>query len=191
MPAQGSRTRYESLPKAPGVTRVHARACARLEGRRCNCQPGYRAEVHDAETGKRAYRTFPALEPARRWRTDRRTALHNGQRVTAKVTVADAWAEMYAGILAGTIKAAGGAPYKPGVVRLYESKFRNQLLPRFGSRSVSDVRLVHVQGLIDDLVAGGAAARTVRNAIVPLRAFYRWCIRKEYATLNPCDNAEL
>jgi integrase len=197
MPDQSKdRTRYESLrkhpgitrAKHPGITRVHARTCTWLNGERCSCEPGYRAQAFDNATQRRAYKTFPVLEQARRWRPDLQNTIRAGRhRVTDSPTIAAAWLEFYAGISDGTITASGGAAYKPGVVRLYESKFRNQVLPRFGRRKVSELRLVHVQAMVDEFGAQGRAAWTIRNTVVPLRAFYRWAIRKEYATVNPCD----
>jgi hypothetical protein len=187
------RTRYESLPKAPGVTRVHTRACAYVDGRRCNCgEPGYRAEAFDRNTKRRAYKTFPVLEQAKRWRTDRRAAIAGGrERIIDSPTFGAAWAEFYAGILAGTVKARGGGDFKPTVVRAYETKARLVLLPRFRHVKVNALRLVHVQQLVDELVAAGVAPKTIKNAITPMQTFYRFCIRREYATVSPCANAEL
>jgi integrase len=76
-------------------------------------------------------------------------------------------------------------------VRAYASKFRNHLLPRFGRVAVGELRLVHIQGMIDELVAKGAAPKTVRNTVIPLRALFRWAIRRELCTVNPCDGVEL
>lgn len=184
--------RYEALPKDPGITRVHTRSCARLEGRRCNCVPGYRAEAFDRVTGKRKYKTWPTLGAAKRWREDLRTVIRAGTaRITVATTIDEAYEEWLAAIRAGTVKASGGQDYKPAVVRAYESKFRNHLIPRFGRAQVDELRLVHVQALVDDLVAKGAAPKTVRNTVIPLRALMRWCIRRELCTVNPCDNVEL
>lgn len=189
MPA---RNRYERLPNERGITRVHQRSCAWLNGRRCNCEAAYRAEAFDRITQRRVYKTWPNLKAAQRWRDDIRTAIRAGtSRVLGTTTLGDAWSEFYEGVLAGTVKAAGGGDYKPAVVRAYETKWRLYLDPQFGRVNVGELRLVHVQKLVDELVASGAAPKTVRNTIIPLRALYRWCIRRELATVNPCDNIEL
>jgi integrase len=184
------RTRYERT-KHSGVTKVHSSTCARLAGRRCDCAPKFRAEAHDPARKKRQCRTFAALAPAQRWRADQQSLISTGHTVAESPTVAAAWDEFEAGIRAGTIKAKGGADYRPAVIRAYESKARLYIVPMLGPRRVSEVRLVHVQELVDALSAADLAPKTVRNTIVTLRALYRWCIRKEYVALNPCDHAEL
>ncbi len=183
--------RYENLQQHRGIVRVHSRTCGWAE-RRCSCAPGYRAEAYDRITQRRQVKTWPTLKAAQRWREDLRTALRAGTtRVTETTTVADAWNEMFAGIANGTVRATGGQPYKPAVVRAYETKARLYLLPKFGRVAVGELRLVHVQDLIDELVAAGAAPKTVRNTVIPLRALYRWCIRRELCTVNPCVGVEL
>jgi integrase len=189
-PATAKGSRYES--KGPGITRVHSSVCARSKaGKRCSCQPQYRAEVHDPATKKRAYRSFPVLEQAQRWRTDQQSIVRAGRSITDSPTIPAAWTEFEAGIRDGTVKASGGQNYRPAVIRAYESKARLYLTPRWPARKVSELRLIHVQQLVDELVASGAAAKTVRNTIVTLRAFYRFCIRREYCAANPCDHVEL
>lgn len=186
------RTRYENMPRDPGITRVHARACGWIAGKRCNCEAAYRAEAFDRVTQRRTYKTWPSLKAAQRWREDLRTAIRAGtSRVVQAIILGDAWSEFYEGVQAGTVKASGGSDYKPAVVRAYETKWRLYLDPKFGRVKVDELRLVHVQKLVDELVASGAAPKTVRNTIIPLRALYRWCIRRELAIVNPCDNVEL
>ncbi|MGZ6854418.1 MAG: tyrosine-type recombinase/integrase [Mycobacteriaceae bacterium] len=183
--------RYENLKQHRGIVRVHSRTCGWAE-RRCSCTPGYRAEAYDRITQRRQVKTWPTLKAALRWREDTRTALRAGTtRITEAMTLQAAWDLFYDGVLKGTVKASGGGDYKPAVVRAYETKWRLYLLPRFGRVAVGELRLVHVQEMIDELVASGAAPKTVRNTVIPLRALYRWAIRRELCTVNPCDNVEL
>jgi integrase len=184
-------TPYESLPKHPGIQRVHRNGCAYVAGKRCTCSPGYRAEAFDRSTRRRRYKTFASLEAARTWRADTQTLIRGGRlRLSERVTVAQAWGELAADIESGVAVAASGEPYKPAVVRAYASKFKNYLLPRFGPMALQDVRLSHVQAFVDDLTRAGQAPRTTRNAVMPLRVLYRWAIRRELASVNPCDGVQ-
>jgi integrase len=187
-----ARTRYERLDRHPGITRVHSQACAWLVGRRCNCRVAYRAEAFDKAAGRRRYATRDTLVAAERWRQDERNAIREGKpHGLVQPTLAQGWAVYHDGIRDGTILAKGGTAFKPGVVRAYEAKFRNYLIPRWGSKPVDELRLKHVQELVDELVGAGKQPQTVRNTVMPLRAFYRWCIRREFVAVNPCDNVEL
>lgn len=186
------RTRYESLPRDRGIVRVHTPRCKYLLGRRCNCTPSYRAEAWDNVVQRRKYATHRTIEGARRWRDDARTQIKAGLvRATAAPTLADAYQEWKAAVEAGTVRSKDGERFKPAVWRAYESKFRLYILPRFGRVRVNELRLVHVQAWVHELQEQGQAARTVRNAVMPLRTFYRWARLREYVTVHPCDGLEL
>ncbi len=186
------RTRYERLPKYPGVQRVHSRTCAYLAGKRCSCQPGYLAEAFDKVTGKRERKTLPTREAASRWRDDLRSSLRSGtSRLVDKVTVAQAWNQWHADALAGVVRKRGGGVYKPSVLREYESAFRRHLLPRFGRVPVSELRTAQLQGLVEQLQRDGKAPSTIGNTIIPLHVLLGWAIGKEMLTVNPCHGVRL
>jgi len=48
-----------------------------------------------------------------------------------------------------------------------------------------------VQDLVDRLVAEGASASTVRNAVLPLRAIYRRAISRSEVHVNPTEGLAL
>lgn len=71
------------------------------------------------------------------------------------------------------IRTRSGDRYKPSALRAYEQGLRSKLLPALGPLKLSALTRNAVQDLVDRLVAEGASASTVRNAVLPQRAIYR------------------
>jgi integrase len=152
----------------------------------------YRAEAYDRTTRKRIYKTFPTITAAKAWRRDMQVAIARGEaRAVEPTTVREAWELWHAAARSGVVRARGGQEYKPGVLRSYELVFDGRLLKRFGQRKVADLRRPDVQRWVDELVAEGLAAQTVRNQVNALRVLMKWCVREERRNDNPCDGVEL
>jgi integrase len=62
---------------------------------------------------------------------------------------------------------------------------RVHILPRLGHHRVTSLTRHHIQHLVDDLVATGAAPSTVRNAVLPLRAIMRREHHRDTIPENP------
>lgn len=185
-----TRGRYERI--ATGIERAHKPGCRYFDGGSCSLTCPYRAEVFDRVTKRRKKATHPNLTAAKRWREDKAVALRAGsERVTERSTLTEAFEEWERQCRKGIVKASTGGDYKPDVLRNYVSKMNNYVLPKLGRAQVSEIRLRHVQELVDDLVAKGQAPKSVKNAIVSLRAVVRWCIRRELMTADPCVNLAL
>src|SRR5829696_3827234 len=140
----------------------------------------YRAEVFDRRTNKRIYRTHATLAAARAWRKDAQVSVRRGEVAAASsTTVADAWEQWLEGARQGTVRARGGAVYRPSVLRSYRLAFEGRLLDAFGERRVTELRRADVQLYVDGLVGDGLAPQTVRNLANALRVLLRFCVRSD------------
>jgi hypothetical protein len=109
--------------------------------------------------------------------------------VEAKL-IRDAYELWIAKVKSGEVRARGGAEYKAGVVRSYELAWTGRLLQRFGRIKVAELRRAQVQGWVDELVAAGLAAQTVRKLVNALRVMLKWAVRAELIAKHPCDGLE-
>jgi integrase len=175
-----------------GIEIRHRKGCATERDRRCNCQPGYRAEVFDARSGRKIRRTFPTPDEAKRWRADTESALRDGRLLANRpVTfrkVADAF---LTGIRDGSIRNRSGDPYKPGVIREYERALRLRLLPALGAHKLADIRRADLQRLVGRWLADDLDPSTIRNTIITARAIYRHAIATDQVTVNPTTGLAL
>jgi len=174
--------------KHPGIEVRHRKGCRSRAGRRCSCDPTYRAEVvtGSGTNRDRSYKTFPTLAAAKGWRTDVLAAIRAGTLApNTGVTLRQAADELVEGMATGAVRARSGRPYKPATVRSYRRAFRLRILPAFGTRRLGDLRRRDVQALIDRMAADGLDGSTIRNAIDPLRVVFRRAITREFVTVNP------
>jgi integrase len=77
------------------------------------------------------------------------------------------------------------APYRPSTLRGYRQVLERFVSPELGDRRLDQITRADILALIGRLRSDGCAATTVRNAIVPLRAIYRWANDQEWTTRNP------
>jgi integrase len=177
---------------AEGIEVRHARSCASRDGKRCNCEPGYRVAAYDAISKRKVSKTFRTLGAARRWRAAAQTQTAKGVRLAGTGQMlrdaADAFVD---GIASGAIRTKSGERYKPSVVREYERSLRLHVLPTLGGGKLSKIQRRDVQRLADDLLASGADPSTIRNALKPLQVIYRRAIEDGDLALNPCERLRL
>lgn len=179
---------------ATGIEKRHARACRSREGRRCSCEPTYRASVWDRWRGERVRVTFPTEAAAKTWRHDAVTALRTGPLTVVSegaLLVADALDALIRGMEAGTVLNRSGDPYKPGTIRTYNFAVRDVLKPKLGHLRMTDVRRRDVQAVVDEMRADGVSPSRLRNNLDPLRVAFRRAIRDEVVTASPMDSLEL
>ncbi len=170
----------------------HQKACRNREGRRCNCQPSYRAAVWSPVDRKRIRKTFPTLAAAKRWRVDAEAAVGKGSlRVAHKVTLRRSWEDWLAGAKEGIFRNRSGDPYKPSVIRSYARSMKLHVLPDLGGVPLADLRRTDLQDLADRLIARGSSASTVRNAVNPVRAVYRRALDRDHVATNPTSGLRL
>jgi integrase len=175
-----------------GVEVRHARTCRSLEGRRCNCDPSYRAVAFDRRSGKRIRKTFSSLAAARAWRSDAQREIRQGaRRGPTGLTLRAAAQEWMAGAKRGTVRARGGAAFKPSTLSGYETALAQRILPDLGSVRLEDITKGDVQALADRLLVQGLEPSTIRNALMPLRAIYRHLLAREVVAINPTTGIEV
>src|SRR5690348_9526045 len=104
-----------------GVVVRHRKGCALNEGTRCNCSPGYQAQVFSGKERRTLRKTFKTLTEARAWRAESQVALSRGLlRGSSKQTLAEvseAWLES---ARKGVIRTRSGDVYKNSALRSYE-----------------------------------------------------------------------
>ena len=177
---------------AEGIEVRHSRSCASRAGKRCTCEPGYRATVYDAISRRKVSKTFRMLAEARRWRAMGQTQAAKGVRLSGSAeTLFDAAEAFVDGSASGAIRAKNGERYKPSVVREYERSLRLHVLPTLGGAKLSKIQRRDVQRLVDELLESGADPSTIRNAIKPLQVIYRRAIEDGDLAINPCGRLRL
>ena len=138
-------------------------------------------------------RSFPSLAEARAWRA----RMASGQAdVVAGATGAPVLDVLAQRVLDemddGTLRNRSGDPFKPSVVRSYESCYTEHIRPALGSRRISTITRRDVQGVVNEIMARGLSASTARNALMPLRLVYRVAVRDELGvTQSPITGVEL
>jgi integrase len=142
--------------------------------------------------GRKVRKSFPTLAAAKAWRADATAALNRGRlRAPTRTTVretADAW---LAGAEQGVIRNRNGHPYKPSALRGYRRALDLRVLPALGHLRLSDLRRVDVQDFADRLLRDGHGASTIQNTLDPLRAIFRYAIRREMVVVNPCAGLDV
>jgi integrase len=177
---------------AEGIEVRHARSCASRDGKRCNCEPGYRVAAYDAISKRKVSKTFRTLGEARRWRATAQTQAAKGVRLAGTAqTLLNAAEVLVDGIASGAIRTKAGERYKPSVVREYERSLRLHVLPTLGGAKLSKLQRRDIQRLADDLLASGADPSTIRNALKPVQVIYRHAIEDGDLALNPCERLRL
>lgn len=182
------------VPKRPiqGIQPRHSKLCPTRSGGACRCKPTYQANVWSAREGKRIYKTFPTLTAAKAWRADAQVSLRKGtMRAGARTALREASEAWLAGVRDGTIRNKSGHPYKPSVIRGYESALALRVLPELGGARLSDIRRLDVQDLADHLCAEGLDPSTVRNLLMPLRVIFRRALARGDVVVNPTTGLEL
>jgi integrase len=191
----------QSKSRAPeGITVRHSRRCPSLSGGRCNaggkapdrCRLQYQANVWSNAERKRIRKTFPTLAAAKSWRRDALRGIEKGtMRAPMQETlekVAETW---LADAEDGKVLNRSGEPYKPSVLRSYRDSLRLHVYPTLGSVRASSITRFHLQALVDDFQADGLSPSSIRNAINPVRAIYRYLVRRGKVAVNPTTGLEL
>ena len=177
-----------------GIDVRHTRACpaAREPDVRCRCSPSYQAHVWSSRERKRIRKTFPTLAEAKAWRAEALVALRRGvMRAPSATTLRQVWEAWLAGAREGAIRNRSGDPYKPSVLRGYETSMRLRVLPELGGARFNEITRLSVQDFADQMLATGLDASTMRNTLIPLRAIYRRALARGEVAINPVAGVEL
>src|SRR5687768_4947859 len=143
----------------------------------------YRARYRDAG-GRQHEKRYKRKVDAQHW-LDEQTSAIVTQTWTApergRVTV-EAWAEQWLAAQTGL---------KPSTLYRYRSLLRSQLLPRWGQHRLADVTHAEVAAWVAELVAGGLAPATVRQADRVLALILSLAVRDGRIPRNPAAGVPL
>lgn len=127
---------------------------------------GVRKTFTSAKTGRTGQREANAKADA--W-------LEQGL-VSRKVKVSEAWAEYFA----RAQKTTGKSNWRP-----IDGRWRTWIEPRIGNRRLESLTEQQVQSIIDDAFAAGRSKKTLQNLAGTLTAFFRFCRRSGWCTMEP------
>jgi integrase len=108
-----------------------------------------------------------------------------------KQTVEQAGIAFIEGAKAGRIHSRGRKPYKPSVLRSYETSLRLHAYPEIGDARLTELTIPDLQGWVNQMVADGVNASTIRNTINPVRAIYGYALSVGDAVVNPTTGLKL
>jgi integrase len=182
----------------PGIVVRHGAGCASRtdEGRACSCRPSYLAWVWSPRDGRKLYKTFAgegAKTAAKKWRRDAVSQVANHKlRAAPPTTVgqeARAWVERAE---RGEVRARGGRPFKPSVLRTYRRDLEAYVIPQLGPIRVAQLRRRDVQELlVDELVTIGRSGSRIRGVLNALRAVLRRPLQADELQTDPTGRLDL
>jgi integrase len=167
----------EKLPK--GITR-------RADGKLL-------AQVWSKRDQKRINKIFGRRQvaAAKAWRRDTRVALAKGVIIAGEAPTLRKAAETFlSGAKNGTIRTRSRTAYKPSTIARYRRALDQHLLPALGSMRLNEITAGRLERLVDELQVD-LSANSVRNAMMPLLAIYRWAVRRDYTAIDPTRAVEL
>ncbi len=143
-------------------------------------------EVRWRDNGRFKQRTFSVRRDAERFALRIEDELHSGNTTEVYVrrgkTVAD---------MVEASSAASAARLRPRTVTSYGNAYTCHVLPALGHRRVSTVTSEDVERWIADLSAKGLAPATIRNTYVALNKVFRYALRHNHVSRNPCAGTPL
>jgi integrase len=146
------------------------------------------ARVSETVAGRRmrVSRTFPTLTLARQWRRAKQSEIERGTRLGGSPeTLREALDTFLAGAEAGAIRTRTGRAYKPSTLRGYQQAARDVAAGPLGAARIAKITRRDVQTLVDEMVAAGKDASTVRNLLKPLQAVLRRAVEDGLLVVNP------
>jgi integrase len=141
---------------------------------------------------RKIVQTFPTLAAARGWRIDILKAVKDKKRRAPKPKTLEQEAQEWLdGARAGRILNKRRQPYKPSVLRIYESSLRLRVLPELGNRRLTDITHGDLLQLQEQLRGDGCTDAMIRNALVPVQAVFRRAVKLGTVPVNPALDLEL
>jgi integrase len=170
--------------------------CARAPlavGTRKASAPASRRFRRKPMTSKRIIRkTFPTLASTKNWRADTMHAVKKGTMgAPSKQTFGEAADVLPEGMKSGAVRNRNRKPYKPSVIRTYETWIDARLRDAFGGSKLADLSRNDFQDYAEELLAEGLDPSTVRNVLMPARVLYKRAVRRGDVAINPTSDLEL
>ena len=141
----------------------HRRDCRSRAGKRCTCDPTYRASIRIA--GRRLRNTFPSEAAARLWLTDAvRTKTLGTLSPPSTQTLNEAAAETFELMRRGIVLNRNRQRYRLNVIQNYQAAYANHVAAHVGSLPLGEVRPRHLQGLADRCAPAASRRRRPQRA---------------------------
>jgi hypothetical protein len=86
---------------------------------------------------------------------------------------------------AGKLRNRSGDPYKPSALRGYRRDLEKRIIPALGPVALAAITAGDLQRLVDRWELEGMSPSSIRNALLPLRALYRYHAARDGITTNP------
>ena len=90
---------------------------------------------------------------------------------------------------ASIARKVNGESFKPSTLRGYQQTMDDHVLPELGSERLSAIRRRDLQRLVNEMLAAGKDASTIRNTIAPVRVLYRQAV--DDIPVNPTARLQL
>lgn len=174
-----------TMARNPARTGIESRVDGRGRER-------FRAKVYDKNLGQHVAGPWVgSLAEARSWRIDKQAAIKLGRPSSrSNALLAEAMVKFLRDIESGAVSNRSGRRFKPSVCRSYASSYRLYIERELGPVRVDEIRRRDIQALIDRLKLNHRPS-TVRNAVMPLRAYFRWATARDIVPQNPTVGIEL
>jgi integrase len=170
-----------------GIETRHRKQCERPRDDGKCCGASFQAQAFDKTAGKPIKKSFSTRTAARLWRDDARKALRDGTLAEAKpkTTVKDACDAWLQDARRGVVRNNRGDEYKPSTIRAYDQALRLRVYPTLGAAQFYLVRRVHLQDLVDQLVASAIAPATINTVVGALGAVYGRAVHRDELQISP------
>jgi len=185
-------------PPAEGVRVIHRTGCqTKAKDRNCPCGPTFQTAIYQGPGVPRDRKNHKTHRAAVDYLKVKAGEKIKGEfKPTLRAPTLYAFVEdvFLPGIKSGAIEATRKGtklgPYKPSTVRSYERILRLRILPRIGSRRLSEIARGDLARLVDHIQAdrdgkeplGGSSIRNVINVI---GAIYTEAIRRDIVQISP------
>lgn len=168
----------------------------------CACVPNVQAKVWDNITKKRLPASFnkrsmgdirDRVNAAKKWKAELEAKLGSGVLVVERnaYSLAELWELWYERAQNGSILTKHREPFRDSTLERWESSMRCHVLPAFGKMRADRISAGDVADFIATLEAAGLGPSSQQAALSPLRATYRWAIKREWLIANPVRDAEV
>ena len=134
-------------------------------------------------TGTRTATTMPGVAAV--------MAHHAAEAPAGEIGVAALVEEFVREAEAGRALNRSGRPYRPSALRDLGGILRFHVVRDLGDLRVEDVRLRHVQALVDRLTAEGLSVSRVRSVISAARALFGYAIERGDLDHSPADGVAI
>ena len=177
---------------AASIRTRHGRSCrSRDGGGRCNCTPSYEAWVYSKRDDKKIRKTFKSMVEAKGWRADAERGVRTRTlRAPTGVTFGQVAREWLEKAERGEVENRSGERYKPSALRGYRRVLSRRILPELGGARLASIERRDLQGLVNRLKTEFSAS-TVKNAVMPVRAIYRYALEEYGLEINPTAGLKL